>query len=417
MKQLFQLNRIASFVFFCFFSGYSISHAASITSTFDLDADDWMILEVTNTGGAIVDTFPPAWQATGGNPGGHIIAFETGGSTAARFSAPGKFIGDKRTFIGSELRFDLLSSPGAEKAMVQFLVNLLNDTTQEALTFGGALGPSNTFTTYVIPIEASAGWTYYDLSGSITQRPAVSADFDSVLSNLSQLSIQGEFINGPELTRLDNVVLGPISELPAQVVKPEPPIRYAGANQLISFDVIYSTVSLSDPTLAGLGLRIHWDSSQITFNELLDVFETGLVQQGDPEEDIENFDDDRNTDRFVRVAWLDSGGAWPGSEPQKLYTINFTTKSTFSGSTTINFSADSTAVGRVLDATSAIVNFNDCSLDIDGNGRYDALSDGLLTIRYLFGFKGDTLCEGAISSNATRNCPEIEAYLQKLTPQ
>ena len=57
------------------------------------------------------------------------------------------------------------------------------------------------------------------------------------------------------------------------------------------------------------------------------------------------------------------------------------------------------------------------SLDIDGNGKYDALSDGILAIRYLFGFRGDTLISNAIAPDCTRcTAPEIESCLQELTP-
>ena len=43
------------------------------------------------------------------------------------------------------------------------------------------------------------------------------------------------------------------------------------------------------------------------------------------------------------------------------------------------------------------------NLDIDGNGRNDALTDGLLILRYMFGFRGDTLINGAVAADATRN--------------
>jgi hypothetical protein len=56
--------------------------------------------------------------------------------------------------------------------------------------------------------------------------------------------------------------------------------------------------------------------------------------------------------------------------------------------------------------------------DIDGNGDIDALTDGLLTLRYLFGLEGDSLIEGVIAENATRtNATEIEVYLKTLTPE
>ena len=55
--------------------------------------------------------------------------------------------------------------------------------------------------------------------------------------------------------------------------------------------------------------------------------------------------------------------------------------------------------------------------DIDGNGDVSALTDGLLALRYLFGLKGDALISGVIASDATRtNSVEIEAHIQSLTP-
>jgi hypothetical protein len=55
--------------------------------------------------------------------------------------------------------------------------------------------------------------------------------------------------------------------------------------------------------------------------------------------------------------------------------------------------------------------------DIDGNGQIDALTDGLLTLRYLFGLQGDTLINGVVAGDATRKtAEEIEAHLETLMP-
>ena len=57
------------------------------------------------------------------------------------------------------------------------------------------------------------------------------------------------------------------------------------------------------------------------------------------------------------------------------------------------------------------------ALDIDGNGNVDALTDGLLVIRYLFGLRGAPLIQGAIAAGATRTtAAQIESYLATLTP-
>ena len=72
------------------------------------------------------------------------------------------------------------------------------------------------------------------------------------------------------------------------------------------------------------------------------------------------------------------------------------------------------------------VNCSNLSLDIDGNGKYDALSDGILAIRYLFGFRGDALIgldeDTKIPDVVAPDCvrctaSEIEACLQNLTPE
>ena len=56
-------------------------------------------------------------------------------------------------------------------------------------------------------------------------------------------------------------------------------------------------------------------------------------------------------------------------------------------------------------------------VDIDGNGQIDALTDGLLTLRYLFGLQGDILINGVIADDATRiTAEEIEAHLENLMP-
>jgi hypothetical protein len=54
-------------------------------------------------------------------------------------------------------------------------------------------------------------------------------------------------------------------------------------------------------------------------------------------------------------------------------------------------------------------------LDIDGDGSFEPLTDGLLVVRYGFGFRGATLINGAVAAGCTRcTAPAIEAYLADL---
>ena len=56
------------------------------------------------------------------------------------------------------------------------------------------------------------------------------------------------------------------------------------------------------------------------------------------------------------------------------------------------------------------------ALDVDLNGSTDALSDGLMILRYLFTLRGDAVTVNAIASNAQRDTAQINAYIQSLTP-
>lgn len=55
--------------------------------------------------------------------------------------------------------------------------------------------------------------------------------------------------------------------------------------------------------------------------------------------------------------------------------------------------------------------------DVDGNGRIDGLTDGLILIRYMFGIRGAALTSGAIGVGATRTPAEIEAHIQSVMAQ
>jgi hypothetical protein len=89
------------------------------------------------------------------------------------------------------------------------------------------------------------------------------------------------------------------------------------------------------------------------------------------------------------------------------------------------FSADSLISGAVsgganTDTSDTIASYltnADTQLDTDGDGESKPLTDGLLLIRYLFGFSGDSLISGAIGDGAERDtAEEVEAYIEARLP-
>ena len=89
------------------------------------------------------------------------------------------------------------------------------------------------------------------------------------------------------------------------------------------------------------------------------------------------------------------------------------------------FSGDSLTSGAVSgeanrDSSEAIGSYLTgaaSELDIDGDGDSKPLTDGLLLIRYLFGFSGDSLISGAIGDGAERDTAEaVSAYISERVP-
>ena len=87
--------------------------------------------------------------------------------------------------------------------------------------------------------------------------------------------------------------------------------------------------------------------------------------------------------------------------------FGFSGESLIAGAASLNASTD---IKTYLTGANA-------ELDIDGDGQSGALTDGLLLIRYLFGFSGDSLISGAVSENAERTTAEqIETYISERIP-
>lgn len=142
-----------------------------------------------------------------------------------------------------------------------------------------------------------------------------------------------------------------------QIITPDPLAQDALVSDPVSIDVNYAP-SDANESLSGIGLRMHWDSSELTFVNLTSVYVTDLVStDASCQADGADFDGDPMTDCYVGAAWNDVGDDWPGTgnTPTQLYTANFTSNVPIGQTAHINFSASALAPGYALDATSASV--------------------------------------------------------------
>ena len=89
----------------------------------------------------------------------------------------------------------------------------------------------------------------------------------------------------------------------------------------------------------------------------------------------------------------------------------------FTGDSLISGATSNLATRQEAEEITRYLNDAESELDIDGDGEAGALTDGLLLIRYLFGFSGDSLISGAVSENAQRTtAAQIEAYISERIP-
>jgi hypothetical protein len=187
------------------------------------------------------------------------------------------------------------------------------------------------------------------------------------------------------------------------------PVGRAGDS--VDITVSYN-VSDNNSNLTGIGFRLHYDSSVLTFNDFVFLFDNQLFAT--IEDDFNDLDNDPSTDRYVTAGWVSLFSTFPGVLPQNLTTLNFNVASdTNLQSTPINFTSDNTAAGYAFSSDNYVLDIVSATWDIDGNGKADALTDGLTLLKASFGLSGQSMIEGSIATDSNMTLEEIEGSMEK----
>jgi hypothetical protein len=198
-------------------------------------------------------------------------------------------------------------------------------------------------------------------------------------------------------------------------------------------DLNYTT-SDNDLGTTGLGIAIHFNSTFFEFAGFTNVLTTNSgdyesITPADVVKDENGYIADDNfedTDKVVTIAWIPPTPGdrnWPGSLveelPVRLCTLKFSVKSnaqgiTYGDTSVLRFTATSKDTRYNFYASPITVEMDPFNFDVDGNGKANALTDGLLIMRYLFGLinQNQNLQEDAIATDAIRKTSlEIWTYL------
>ena len=190
---------------------------------------------------------------------------------------------------------------------------------------------------------------------------------------------------------------------------PEQPRAQAGGSFRLS---IQYTTTDNNPELSGLGLAIHYNSKKLRLTETSDII-SGAIGMPFTKNEV----GDEDTDAVLIIAWSDiNSGRWPACElPATLMSVSFDVNKNLQDGeqSSIYFRPTSLANDYQFFAKSTVFEVQSFNLDIDGNNRCDALTDGLLIIRYLFGLTGQSLVNNAFDPDGKRySYDDIAAYIE-----
>jgi len=216
--------------------------------------------------------------------------------------------------------------------------------------------------------DGTGAWTIYidNLAQSISVAPPGPVDSDNDGVNDDEDAFPNdasETVDSDNDGVGDNADFAPndpnIQKGPEQQVSVSgDPIAFRGvASVTISYDV-----SNKNAELSGLGLRVHYDSTVLQFRESTNVLDNDLFSYSSVgiNDDYDNDDDNDSTDKYVTANWASLFGYWPGTTlPKDLLTLDFIVADDVPWpTTTIGFSASSTATGYDFVGTAYVMRIN-----------------------------------------------------------
>jgi hypothetical protein len=208
--------------------------------------------------------------------------------------------------------------------------------------FGGNL-PTGTVT-------FAAGETSQVITVNVSGDTVVEPDetFTVTLSNPSNATISNSTGTGT----ISNEDTPPVVRDGQQITSLDNLMVFPGGN--VSIPLFYNTPT-GDNTLTGISLRLHYNSNELNFQTVENLFNNNLFVPVEDLADGSNLDKDSQSDRYIQFGYADFGGNWPNQTlPLKLGDFKFTTTENFAG-TQLNLTSDNLAPDYGLEADPILV--------------------------------------------------------------
>ena len=201
--------------------------AALLQSDFETGDEGWTVGEFFNSAHGWLPTLV-TFGGVGGR--GYLETSDVYGFNA--FHAPTSWLGDQSQLYGANIQIHqkVLSSDGE----ILPLVALVSGFTKLQYR---TPPPGTDWTTFVVPLIASAGWEIGNGSGN-PGTPATEEDLRRVLSDLQWFAINADWQAGNDLVRLDDVYLA-MPESDGDVDMPEPASMALSASALVALALLH----------------------------------------------------------------------------------------------------------------------------------------------------------------------------------
>ena len=178
------------------------------------------------------------------------------------------------------------------------------------------------------------------------------------------------------------------------------------------------SVSDFNNQLTGLGVRVHFNSNLLSISDVTNILPKDLITPAyGPVADEENYDNDDSTDVYITFGWASLYGEWTDQTlPTNIATIEFDVINQHNNEdyefTNINFTANSTPPDYNFVPENYTLPLLLATWDFDGSGNIDALTDGLLLLRYSFGMRGQALTNNVVASSTSLSHEEVALSLE-----
>lgn len=193
--------KLGGVIVFLFISGST--YALDLVSSFTLDMEEWRFANDVDL----------EWKSEDGNPDGFLQGVDLSDGRFWYFVSPESWAGDRSSC--KRLSFDLkiiFAEPNASGIQIFRPIVKIKGNGQEMVWWNEGGGPPNSFwTEYSLPLKFEV-FKVIDFDDPVdddndTYEEIDAVTFNSIMSDVEEIWIEGEYVYGPDIGGLDNVRL------------------------------------------------------------------------------------------------------------------------------------------------------------------------------------------------------------------